>query len=68
MSLIKSALSSSVADMYRERAACLLSWMTKLHLALALRDQWEVLDPKQYPLDSATRAAKAMELVAQTVH
>ena len=56
-----------MADMYRERAARLASWTTKLHLALSLRDQWEVLDPRQYPLGSAVRAAKAMELVTQTV-
>ena len=53
--------------MYRERAARLSLWTTKLHLALSLRDQWEVLDPKKYPLGSAVRAAKAMELVSQTV-
>ena len=58
---------SSVADLYRECAARLSLWTTKLHLALSLCDQWEVLDPKQYPLNSAVRAAKAMELVTQTV-
>ena len=67
MSSSTAAPSSSIADMYRERASRLALWTTKLHLALSLCDQWEVLDPKQYPLGSAVRAAKAMELVLQTV-
>ena len=67
MSSTTSAPSLSVATMYRERAARMLSWMTKLNLALALCDSWELLDPKFYPKGSAARAAKAMELVTQTV-
>ena len=54
--------------MYCERAAHMSSWMTKLNLALALRDSWELLDPKLYPKGSEARAAKAMELVTQMVH
>ena len=57
----------SVATAYRERATRMLAWTTKLNLAVALRDSWEFLDPAAYPEGSAVRAAKAMELVSQTV-
>ena len=57
----------SVAAAYRERASRMMSWTTKLNLALALRDSWENLDPTMYPEGSAVRAAKAMELMTQTV-
>ena len=57
----------SVTATYRERATQMLAWTTKLNLALALRDSWEFLDPATYPEGSAARAAKAMELVTQTV-
>ena len=42
-------------------------WHTKLSLAVALRDTWELLDLKQYPVDSAATATKVMELVTQVV-
>ena len=58
---------SERAAIYRERAACMSLWNTKLSLAVALRDSWELLDPAQYPENSAARAEKAMELVTQTV-
>ena len=58
---------SERAAINRERATCMTLWNTKLSLAVALRDSWEQLDPKQYPEDSAARAEKAMELVTQTV-
>ena len=45
----------------------MLAWTTKLNLALALRDSWEFLNPVTYPEGSTVRAAKAMELVTQTV-
>ena len=57
----------SVAAAYRERAARMLTWTTKLNLAVALRDSWEFLVPTTYPEGSAARAAKAMEVVTQTV-
>ena len=57
----------SVAAAYRERASRMLAWTTKLNLAVALRDTWEFLDPVAYPEGSAARAAKALELVTQTV-
>ena len=57
----------SVAAAYRERASRMLAWTTKLNLAVALRDTWEFLDPVAYPEGSAARAAKAFELVTQTV-
>ena len=57
----------SVAAAYRERASRMLAWTTKLNLAIALRDTWEFLDPVAYPEGSAARAAKALELVTQTV-
>ena len=57
----------SVAAAYRERASRMMSWTTKLNLALALRDSWESLDPTMYPDGSTVRAAKAMELMTQTV-
>ena len=66
MSSTKTAPSERAA-IYRERAACMTLWNTKLSLAVALRDSWERLDPEQYPEDSAARAEKAMELVTQTV-
>ena len=67
MSSSTTAPPMSVAAAYRERAARMQSWTTKLNLAVALRDSWEVLDPTTYPEGSAARAAKAMELVTQTV-
>ena len=42
-------------------------WTTKLSLAVVLCNTWELLDPEQYPVDSAARAEKAMELVTQVV-
>ena len=57
----------SVAAAYRERASRMLAWTTKLNLAVALRDTWEFLDPIAYPEGSAARAAKAFDLVTQTV-
>ena len=61
------ALSTHRAAFYRERAARMTLWNTKLSLAVALRNTWELLDPQQYPADSAARAEKAMELVTQVV-
>ena len=43
------------------------SWNAKLSLAMAMRDAWGHLDLKKYLVGSATRVAKAMKLVAQTV-
>ena len=43
------------------------SWNAKLSLAVAMRDAWANLDLGRYPVGSASRAAKAMELVTQTV-
>ena len=57
----------SLAAVYRERAACMASWNAKLSLATAMRDAWANLDLEKYPVGSASRAAKAMELVTQTV-
>ena len=57
----------SVAAAYCERATRMLAWTTKLNLAVALRDSWEFLDVTTYPEGSTARAAKAMELVTQTV-
>ena len=67
MSSATSAPPMSVAAAYRERATRMQSWTTKLNLAVALRDSWEFLDRATYPEGSAARAAKAMELVTQTV-
>ena len=57
----------SVAAAYCERATRMQAWTTKLKLALALRDSWEFLDLSTYPEGSTAHAAKAMELVTQTV-
>ena len=59
------ALLTDWATFYCERAAHMALWNTKLNLAVALRDTWELLDPQQFPTDSAARAEKAMELVTQ---
>ena len=67
MSSSTSALPMSVAAAYCDRATQMLAWTTKLNLALALRNSWEFLDRATYPEGSAARAAKAMELVTQTV-
>ena len=67
MSSSTSAPPMSVATAYRERATRMLAWTTKLNLAVALRDSWELLDRAAYPEGSAARAVKAMELVTQTV-
>ena len=67
MSSATSAPPMSVAAAYRERATRMQAWTTKLNLAVALRDSWEFLDRAAYPEGSAARAAKAMELVTQTV-
>ena len=66
MSSTKTALSEPAA-IYRKRAACMTLWNTKLSLAIALRDSWKRLDPKQYPEDAAARAEKSMELVTHMV-
>ena len=60
-------LSSNRASFYWERAARMALWTTKLNLAIMLRETWELLDPQQYPADSAARAEKAMELVTKVV-
>ena len=44
-----------------------MSWNAKLSLVVAMRDAWANLDLGRYPVGSASRAAKAMELVTQTV-
>ena len=45
----------------------MVSWNAKLSLVVAMHDAWADLDLGNYPVDSAPRAAKAMELVTQTV-
>ena len=67
MSSSTSAPPMSVAAAYRERAMRMLALTTKLNLAVALRDSWELLDRAAYPEGSTACAAKAMELVTQTV-
>ena len=57
----------SLAAVYRERAACMVSWNAKLSLAIAMRNAWATLDLEKYPVGSISRAEKAMELVTQTV-
>ena len=67
MSSAISAPPMSVATAYHEGATRMVAWTTKLNLAMALRDSWEFLDHAAYPEGSAARAAKAFELVTQTV-
>ena len=43
------------------------SWNAKLSLAVAMRDAWANMDLEKFPVGSASRAEKAMELVTQTV-